>query len=221
MDMSFGVPHNRDVPESFVTVPMVDLSPREAYALLTAAIAPRPIAFVSTVSANGVANLAPFSFFMAGGANPPSLMFSPVLNSDGSMKDSLQNVMDTKEFVVNTVHRPMASGMNETSAAFPSHVSEWEVSGFTPLASLQVKPARVAESLVQFECRLFQVVSHGAGPTSAQYVIGEVVVGHFSQELWDQDRRRIQDPRSIARMGGADYIDIALQEIFTLERPQS
>jgi len=198
---------------------MMDLAPREAYTLLTAAIAPRPIAFVSTLSVNGVPNLAPFSFFMAGGANPPSLMFSPVLNSDGSMKDSLRNVIDTQEFVVNTVHRPMAGGMNETSSAFPPDISEWEVSGFTPIPSIQVKPPRVVESLIQFECRLYRVVSHGEGPSSARYVIGEVLVAHFEIGLWDAQKNRLQDPLSIARMGGSDYIDLASKEVFTLERP--
>ncbi|RYG15248.1 flavin reductase family protein [bacterium] len=181
----------------------------EAYALLTSVIQPRPIAFVSTVSLSGVANLAPFSFFMAGGSNPPSVCYSPVLNSRGEEKDSLRNVRETGEFVVNTVDRPMALGMNETSAALAPHESEWELADFTPLASELVRPARVQESPAHLECRVFEIVEHGSGPTAARYVIGEVLCLHL----------RIGEYSTIARMGGPHYIDAGTGEQFSLKRP--
>lgn len=192
-----------------VTHRLDELPPAEAYALLTAVVQPRPIAFVSTVSPSGVPNLAPFSFFMAGGSAPPSVCFSPVLSGGGVEKDSLRNVRETGEFVVNTVDRSMAEGMNATSAALGPEESEWELSGFTPLASETVRPSRVAESLAQMECRLFTIVEHGHGPTAARYMIGEVLRLH----------RRDAAFTTIARMGGPQYIDSSTGEQFGLQRP--
>lgn len=181
----------------------------EAYALLTSVVQPRPIAFVSTTSLSGIDNLAPFSFFMAGGCNPPSVCFSPTLNRIGEDKDSLRNIRETREFVINTVDRAMASGMNETSASLGPDESEWESSGFTALASELVRPPRVEESLAQMECRLFEIVAHGEGASAARYVIGEVVRLHLREAPFS----------SIARMGGADYFDTTTGERFTIERP--
>lgn len=185
------------------------MPPAEAYSLLTSIVQPRPIAFVSTISADGVLNLAPFSFFMAGGSNPPSVCYSPVLNGGGLEKDSLRNVRETREFVVNTVDRTMAEGMNAASAPLAPHESEWDVAGFTPLASELVRPPRVAESHAQLECRLFDVVAHGEGPTAARYVIGEVVRLHLRVDVFE----------TIARMGGSEYFDTATGERFRLIRP--
>jgi flavin reductase (DIM6/NTAB) family NADH-FMN oxidoreductase RutF len=193
-----------------VTHRLDEMSATEAYALLTAVIQPRPIAFVSTLSLSGVANLAPFSFFTAGGSNPPSVCFSPTLNGAGREKDTLRNIRETREFVVNTVDRTMAEGMNATSAAFAAEESEWEPSGFTPLSSDLVGPARVAESLAQMECRLFEIVEHGDGPSAARYVIGEVLRLHLRPGTFV----------SIARMGGPEYLDTARAETFGLTRPR-
>jgi flavin reductase (DIM6/NTAB) family NADH-FMN oxidoreductase RutF len=203
----------------FVSFTFADLTPREAYSLMVEAVVPRPIAFVSSLSSAGVPNLAPFSFFMLGGSNPPSLAFSPTLNREGLGKDTLTNIEATGEYVVNSVHRAIAEDMNRTSASFPPHVSEWDHVGFTPIPSQVVKPARVAESLIQFECKLFQVVRHGSGPTSAAYIIGEVVRAHFAQELFDGDALRAGAIQLVGRLGKPGYVDIAGSEIFDMERP--
>lgn len=200
-------------------MPAEALSWKEAYTLLTETIAPRPIAFVSTVSKEGVANLAPFSFFIVGGANPPSLAFSPVVNGTGGEKDSLRNVRDTGEFVVNLVHREMAEGMNQASASLPPHHSEWDVCNFATLPSERIRPARVAESRVQFECRLFQIVEHGDGPGAARYVIGEVVMVHVAAALIKEGKVDAMAVESIARLGGPHYIDMGNLERFELKRP--
>lgn len=192
-----------------ITHRLDEIPPAEAYAILTRVVSPRPIAFVSTLGASGVANLAPFSFFMAGGSNPPSVCFSPVLNGRGEEKDSLRNVRETGEFTVNTVDRAMARGMNAASASLGPDESEWGPSGFTPLASEVVRPARVAESLAQMECRLFAIVAHGEGPTAARYVVGEVVRLHLREGAF----------ATIARLGGPDYLDTETGERFGLERP--
>ncbi len=194
---------------SVVTHRLDEMSASEAYALLTKVVQPRPIAFVSTVSSAGIFNLAPFSFFMVGGSNPPSVCYSPVLNGAGAEKDSLRNVRETGEFVVNTVDRTMAMGMNATSASLAPHESEWELSGFTPVASELVRPPRVAESHAQMECRLFEIVAHGEGPTAARYVIGQVVRLHLREDVFE----------TIARMGGSEYFDTASGERFGLNRP--
>jgi flavin reductase (DIM6/NTAB) family NADH-FMN oxidoreductase RutF len=204
------------MPRETQTLRMSGLSSEEIYGLLSATVVPRPIAFVSTCDKSGVENLAPFSFFMVGGANPASLMYCPTLGSHGQQKDSLRNVLETGEFVVNLVHREMAEGMNATSADFPPDLSEWKVSGFTPVPSVAVRPPRIEESLVQFECRLFRVVEHGDGPGAARYVIGEVLVAHL-------DRSIAADPgifRPISRLGGRRYLDLAELRGFEMQRPQ-
>jgi len=180
-----------------------------AYKLLTNLVTPRPIALVSTVSASGVENLAPFSFFMRGGSNPPSLMISPTLNGRGEPKDTLRNIRETGEFVVNCVSRALAPQMNETSRPLAPEESEWDWTQFTPAPGVFVQPARVAESPVQLECRLFTVVEHGQGPNAARYVIGEVLAVHYAEET----------PSLIARLGGADYLDTNDADRFTLPRP--
>lgn len=202
----------------FVSFASGELSQDDAYNVLVAAISPRPIALVSTLSAEGTPNLAPFSFFMAGGVSPLSLAFSPTDGAYGP-KDSLKNIVDTGEFVVNTVHRAMAEGMNQSSAGFGSAVSEWEASGFTPAASVSVKPARVSESLVQLECKLFRVVRHGDGSGAANYVIGEVVRMHINRSVWNESGLRLDQVRLLSRMGGPEYLDAAALEIFELQRP--
>ena len=188
--------------------------------MLSSLIVPRPIAFVSTISQDGVENLAPFSFFVAGGANPPSLAFSTVLGSDGTEKDTLRNIRATGEFVVNIVHRPLAEDMNRTSASHPPHVSEWNYTTLAQVPSLAVKPMRVADSLAQFECELFTIVAHGTGPSAARYIVGEVKVFHVQSQLVSEDKIDAGQVRPIARMGASDYLDTAALELFRLQRPK-
>lgn len=206
--------------EAFTSFDFRELPPRESYALLTTFIQPRPIAFVSTMSAAGILNLAPFSFFMAGGSNPPSICYSPTLNSSGREKDSLTNVRETREFVVNTVHREMAEGMNMTSASFSPDISEWDGTEFTPLPSVIVTPPRVAQSFAQMECKLFDIVHHGEGPTAARYIIGEVVCFHARSDLIHDGRLNPSEIPAIGRMGGPGYVDTAALQYFELERPR-
>jgi flavin reductase (DIM6/NTAB) family NADH-FMN oxidoreductase RutF len=191
----------------------------EVYDLLTACVSPRPIGFISTVSSLGQPNLAPFSFFTVGGANPPSIVFSAVVNIDGSMKETFKNVAETGEFVVNTVHREMMDGVSRAAIRASADTPKWERSGFGQLPSLQVRPPRVAESLVQLECKVFQVIEHGSGAGSARYVIGEVLVAHVSPDLLRQGKVSGDLVHSIARMGGKSYVDTASLELFEPEGP--
>lgn len=203
----------------FTHIDPTQVSPREAYALLLNCVAPRPIAFVSTLSADGAPNLAPFSFFMAGGANPPSVVFSPTANRSGTDKDTLRNIEETGEYVINVVTYAMREGMNNTSAEYPYGESEWASAGFTPIRCALVRPDRVAESPLAMECRLMQIVPHGAGPMAANYVIGEVVQFHIASEIMGET---VVDPTRIdyiARMSGDWYARANAESMFEMVRP--
>src|SRR5579864_2209935 len=149
-------------------------------------IVPRPIAFVSTISPDGIRNLAPFSFFTGISANPPVICFSPMIRgSDGSRKDTLRNIEAVKEFVVNVVSEEFAEQMNICSAEFPPEIDEFAASGLTPIPSDLVKPPRVRESHIQMECRLLQVVYVSPKPLGGSLVIGEVLRFHVEDAIVD------------------------------------
>lgn len=202
----------------------IDPSPEMApniYKLFTGGVVPRPIAFVSSLSADGVPNLAAFSFFTVISANPPVICFSPMVrSSDGKRKDTLNNIEQTREFVVNIVSEDFAAQMNQTAPEFPPEVNEFEVSGLTPLASDLVKPARVKESRIQMECRLLQVLHISDKPLGGSLVIGEVVRFHFADELGIGDNMRIDPAKleAIGRMGGPTYVRTT--DLFDLQRPK-
>lgn len=191
---------------------------REVYQLLTDVVQPRPIAFVSTLAADGAPNLAPFSFYNVVSGNPPFVVFSPQLRGrDAEKKDTLRNVEATGEFVVATVTEAIAEAMNRTSAELPPGVSEWDVGGFTPLPSLQVRPPRVAESPVNLECRLHQIVPLGDGPGAGNLVIGRVLLMHVADDLLVDGRVASERLRAVGRMGGARYARTA--STFEMKRP--
>jgi flavin reductase (DIM6/NTAB) family NADH-FMN oxidoreductase RutF len=195
------------------------LSPRETIGILTSIVAPRPIAFVSTVSAGGRPNLSPYSYFNLGGANPPSVVFSVTNNREGHEKDTLLNIRETGEYAINAVTFAMAGAMNVTSAAYPRGVSEWEMAGFTPEASKRVRPARVSESPVSMECRLHCITPHGAGPLACHYVIGEILYIRLRDEALTGG---VLDPLKldlIGRMGSAYYCRTTEKSLFIMERP--
>lgn len=203
----------------FTHIDPAQISAREAYALLLNCVAPRPIAFVSTLSPDGAPNLAPFSFFMAGGANPPSVVFSPTANRSGTDKDTLRNIEATGEYVINVVTYAMREGMNRTSAEYPYGESEWESSGFTPVRCVRVRPDRVGESPLSMECRLLQIVPHGAGPMAANYVIGEVVYFHVAREVMAESAVDPTLVDYIARMSGDWYARANAENMFEMVRP--
>jgi flavin reductase (DIM6/NTAB) family NADH-FMN oxidoreductase RutF len=210
---------DRTVMQSYLEFDCARLSSTQAYRLLNHLVAPRPIAFVSTVSADGIPNLAPFSFFMAGGLNPPSIAFSPLTNSHGQPKDTLQNIRATGEFTINVVSDGMQERVNITSIDFESSTSEWEQASFTPAPTVKVLPARVSESLIAMECRLHQIVSHGDGASSANYVIGEVVYFHVAEHLMVNGEIDPTQVNYISRMGGDWYARVNIDSMFQLSRP--
>ncbi len=188
------------------------------YQALVGVVAPRPIAWVTTLDDQGRVNLAPFSFFNVFGANPPVVVFSPTLRRDGSRKDTLINLAAVPEFVVNVAVEGLAEQVNQSSKELPPGQSEAEFVGLTLQPSAKVRPPRVAESPVHLECLMRQVMSIGDGPIAANLVIGEVVCIHIDDAVLDQNGR--VDPRklrTIARLGG-DYF-CRSSDLFEMERP--
>jgi flavin reductase (DIM6/NTAB) family NADH-FMN oxidoreductase RutF len=201
-----------------VTVDPQTTAVSDIYKLMVGVIVPRPIAFVSSISADGVLNLAPFSFFTGISANPPVVCFSPMVRgSDGSRKDTLQNIEATKQFVVNVVSEDFAQQMNICSTEFPPDVDEFEASGLTPLPSDLVTPPRVAESRVSMECALIQIVSVSAKPLGGSLVIGEVLRFHVAEELIRDFKIDPDLLRPIGRMGGPTYTRVT--DRFDMTRP--
>jgi flavin reductase (DIM6/NTAB) family NADH-FMN oxidoreductase RutF len=191
----------------------------DIYKLMVGIIVPRPIAFVSSISSDGVLNLAPFSFFTAISANPPVICFSPMVRgSDSQRKDTLHNIEATGEFVVNIVSEEFAPQMNATSAEFAPDVDEFAVSGLTPVRSDLVKPPRVGESKASMECRLLQVVHVSPKPLGGSLVIGEVLRFHIRDAIVDNFRVDPDALRAIGRMGGPTYCRTT--DRFDMTRPK-
>jgi flavin reductase (DIM6/NTAB) family NADH-FMN oxidoreductase RutF len=191
----------------------------DVYQFLIGIVTPRPIAWVTSQDAEGRVNLAPFSFFNAFGANPPVVVFSPLTRRDGSRKDTLRNVEATGEFVLNAAVESLAEPMNQSSKELPYGESEVPLTGLTLTPSVKVKPPRLAEAPVTMECTLRQIVPIGDGPLSANLVIGEVVVMHIDDRVFDSNGR--VDPRklqTIARLGGDYYCRST--DLFEMRRPR-
>ncbi|MBX7118459.1 MAG: flavin reductase family protein [Gemmatimonadaceae bacterium] len=201
-------------------ITLADLEPVKRQAWLTPLIAPRPIAFVSTMDAAGVANVAPFSFFAMGGGNPSSIAICPIADRDGNPKDTLRNIRATGEFVVNIVSREMAEAVNQASAPYPPEVDEFEAVGLTKRPATRVRPWRVGESPAALECRVFQLVEHGTGPQSSTWVIGEVLVLHVDERVLADDG--LPDTAKVhpaARMGRQEWAHVDATNMFVLVRP--
>jgi flavin reductase (DIM6/NTAB) family NADH-FMN oxidoreductase RutF len=193
------------------------------YKLMVGAIVPRPIAFVSSLDTRGVRNLAPFSFFNGVSAAPPVVLFCTSVRREdperglGPHKDTLLNVIDTREFVINVVTEAIAEKMNLTSAQVPPDVDEFELAGLTPLPSDLVKPPRVAESPVQMECRLRQIVEISNSVHGSTIVLGDVLRFHVREDMVEDFRIDADKLAAIGRMGGPTYV--RTRDRFDLKRP--
>jgi flavin reductase (DIM6/NTAB) family NADH-FMN oxidoreductase RutF len=192
---------------------------RETYKLLIGCVVPRPIAWVSTVDISGVRNLAPFSFFNAIGSNPPAISIAiSYASGPDQRKDTLRNISDTGEFVVNIVDEDLAQAMNATSANYPPDVDEFDAAGVTAAPCVAVRPARVAGAPVSLECKLFTLVPVGQGPGSATLVIGVIHMIHVRGDVINtQYYIDITNLRPIARLAGASYAYV--HETFDMARP--
>jgi len=193
--------------------------PFDVYRLLSGAILPRPIAFVSTLSAQGVRNLAPFSFFTVISANPPVICFCPMIRGgERPKKDTLVNIEATREFVVNIVSEDFAAKMNLCSGEYPPDVDEFELSGLTPVPSELVKPARVKESRVNMECKLHQILHVSPKFLGGSLVMGEVLRFHVQDSMINQICEIDPDQlNAIGRMAGPVYV--RTKDRFEMVRP--
>lgn len=195
------------------------VAPSDLYKFMIGVIVPRPIAFVSSLDAAGVRNLAPFSYFTSCSSNPPVVCFCVAVRSGPRpQKDTLLNIEATREFVVNIVSEEFADKMNMTSADVPPDVDEFALSGLTPIASDLVEPPRVAESKVQMECRLHQIVRVSEKPGGGNLVLGEVVRFHVLESLLDGFKVDPDKLNAVGRMGGPAYV--RTHDRFTMERPK-
>jgi flavin reductase (DIM6/NTAB) family NADH-FMN oxidoreductase RutF len=198
-----------------------ELSTNEFHSYLLGAVAPRPIAFASTVDASNHVNLSPFSFFNVFGSNPPILVFSPSNRvRDNSTKHTLDNVLAVPEVVINMVDFALVEQMSLASTEYAKEINEFEKAGLTEIPSMLVKPPRVKEAPVAFECKVLQVLPIGQGGGSANLVICEVVMAHIQKDILD-DSHQIDPVKfdAVARMGGNWYCRATSQSLFEIPKP--
>lgn len=194
-----------------------ELEHTAVYKLLTGSVIPRPIGWISTVDTNGINNLAPFSYFNAVGEDPPHVMFSTT-RGNNTNKDTLNNVLANGQFVVNMVTEELAEKMNTTAQTVPSDVDEFQLAEVTPIPSTLIKPMRVKESLVTFECEMvhhYFLEDHKNG--GACIVIGRIVMMHFEDSiLLDNFKINLETYKPIARLAGSNYAKLG--ELFSIKR---
>tara|TARA_R100001377_G_scaffold73604_1_gene49640 strand:+ start:252 stop:1142 length:891 start_codon:yes stop_codon:yes gene_type:complete len=199
-----------------------ELSTGKLHGYLLSAIAPRPIAFASTVDKDGNPNLSPFSFFNVFSANPPILIFSPARRvRDNTTKHTLENVLATKEVVINVVSFDMVHQMSLSSTEYPLGVNEFEKAGFSMLKADLVKPFRVAESPVQFECKVNEVVQLGTEGGAGNLVICEVVKLHIDEDVLDENGQINQEKLDLVARAGGSYYSRAKSGFFEIPKPLS
>lgn len=189
--------------------------------LIKYAIAPRPICFASTMDAEGHVNLSPFSYFNLMSHQPPICVFSPLRRMrDGSTKHTLDNIHEVNEVVINIVNYAMVQQQSLASTEYAKEVDEFEKSGFTPIPSLHVRPPRVAESPVQLECRVREVIALGDQPGAGNLVIAEVLYMHIHKELVHKNNIIKQEELDlVARLGGDWYCRVNQNNLFIVPKP--
>jgi flavin reductase (DIM6/NTAB) family NADH-FMN oxidoreductase RutF len=195
-----------------------DLDVKEAHDLLVGAVLPRPIAFVSTLGEHGIYNVAPFSYFTVVSSKPAVLGIGIGRKRDGTKKDTLVNIEFMRDFVVNTVTESLLEAMNQASGEYASHVDEFKEIGLTPCPSDLVRSPRVAESPVNMECRLMQILEFGQAPRIQSFVIGEIMRVHVQDEVWVNGVISADKLKAIGRLGEDLYCRTL--DMFEMKRPR-
>ncbi|MDP2414769.1 flavin reductase family protein [Daejeonella sp.] len=204
-----------------LTINTADLKPAELQNYLQYAIAPRPICFVSTIDKKGNVNLSPFSFFNIFSINPPVCVFSPSRRvRDNTTKHSLENILEVPECVINIVNYDMVQQTSLTSVEYPKGVNEFVKAGFTQISSELVRPPRVAESPVQMECLIRQVIPLGENAGAGNLVLAEIKRIHINEDILD-DSGKIDQAKIdlVARLGGDWYCRVGVDNLFEVEKP--
>tara|TARA_B110001452_G_scaffold160139_1_gene133255 strand:- start:94 stop:726 length:633 start_codon:yes stop_codon:yes gene_type:complete len=198
------------------------LETRDLHKLLLSAVAPRPIAFASTIDSKGNVNLSPFSYFNVFSSNPPILIFSPSRRvRDNTTKHTLQNADETREVVINMVDYSIVEQMSQSSNEYAKGVNEFTETGLTQVNSVKVKPPRVLESPVSFECVVDNIISLGENGGAGQLVIAKVVHIHVNSELLDSnDQINPTKLDLVARLGGDWYTRVSKESMFTISKPK-
>lgn len=197
-----------------------ELSTAKLHSYLLSAIAPRPIAFASTIDENSLPNLSPFSFFNVFSANPPILIFSPARRvRNNTNKHTLQNAMSVKEVVINVVNYDIVQQMSLSSSEYDKEVNEFEKSGLTMLKSDIVKPFRVAESPIQFECKVNDIIVLGSQGGAGNLIICEVVKLHINPDFLDKNGTIDQTKLDLVARAGGNYYTRANQGFFEIPKP--
>ena len=199
-----------------------DLSTGKLHSYLLSAVAPRPIAFASTIDADGNPNLSPFSFFNVFSANPPIMVFSPARRVRGNTtKHTLDNVEQVKEVVINVVNFDIVQQMSLASTEYPENVNEFKKAGLTMLESDLVKPFRVAESPIQFECKVNNIIKLGNEGGAGNLIICEVVKFHITSEVLNEDDTINQEQLDLVARAGGSYYSRANKGFFEIPKPLS
>ncbi|MDQ0231837.1 flavin reductase (DIM6/NTAB) family NADH-FMN oxidoreductase RutF [Metabacillus malikii] len=192
-------------------------SERDNYKFLIGSIIPRPIAFVTTLSNDGVLNGAPFSYFNIVSSNPPMISIS-IQRSEGNQKDTARNIFATKEFVIHTVDEDNVNLVNKTAATLPPNQSEIEIANLTTVNSEKISVPGVKEAKIRFECVLEHFLELGDnGQTSCDFIIGKIVRYHIEEYLYNNGRINQQRLAAVSRLAGTNYAQIG--EVFSIERP--
>lgn len=199
----------------------ISLETKELHKILLSSIAPRPIAFASTVDSNGNVNLSPFSYFNVFSSNPPILIFSPSRRvRDNTTKHTLENAIETKEVVINVVNFPIVEQMSKSSIEYEKGVNEFIETGLTEVESLLVKPPRVLESPISFECKVQDIVSLGESGGAGQLIIAKVVQIHIDKKFLDKNGDILSEKLDlVARMGGDWYTRATKESMFKIPKP--
>ena len=191
---------------------------KDNYKLLIGSIVPRPIAFVTTKTENGILNGAPFSYFNIVSANPPMVSLA-IQRTGEKQKDTARNAIQLKEFVVHIVDESNVAKINETAAMLPAEESEIELAGLTPVASTKISVPGVREAGVRMECVLEHAFEVGGEDTpSSDLLIGRIILFHFEEQIYKNGKIDYGELKAVSRLAGADYAKVG--EIFTLERPK-
>lgn len=197
-----------------------DLSTQKLHSYLLSAVAPRPIAFASTIDKEGRPNLSPFSFFNVFSSNPPILIFSPNRRvRDNSVKHTLENAEDVREVVINMVNFDIVQQTSLTSTEYDKGVNEFEKAGLTMLKSDMVKPFRVAESPIQFECKINDIIYLGTEGGAGNLIICEIVKFHITEDVLDENKVIIQEKLDLVARAGGNYYNRAKRGFFEIPKP--
>ncbi len=203
--------------QKIIKIDPANLNRVEAHALLVGAIEPRPIAFVSTVGEKGINNVAPFSFFTPLSVKPAIVGFAVACKKGGQKKDTLVNIEETKEFVINIVTEELAQAMNLTSGEYAYEVDEFKVANLTPAKSDLIRPPLVAESPINLECKLLQILEFGQFPNLTNFIIGEVLRVHIQEAVCEAGIIKALKLKAIGRLGEDFYC--RTRDIFEMKRP--